>query len=556
MSDKKKVVAKAKKAMPAVAVKPTATKKPVAAAKAAPVAKPVLAKKPTVVGKAAPVAKPVLAKKPAVVAKPAPTAKPVAPKKVAAATKPAPTKPAPTKKPAAAKPPAPAAKKLPAAAKSATVQPMPGAYSLVLKGARVIDPASGLDGVRDIAISNGIIAAIAETIAAPRGTKVLDLKGQILTPGLIDTHCHIYEHVTGDFGLNADLVGMRGGVTTVVDQGGPSALTIGGFNQYVVAPSASRVLCFISAYLAGGLLGHRYVDLYGPTGINVDAIVKAARENPGIVRGIKAHAEPGGYSRWGVESLKLAKKAGHELGLPTYVHLGTLWPEAAGAKVDPQQIINEVVPLLEAGDILAHPFTRYPSGFVNKDGSIHPLVLEALAKGVKIDVGRGAHFSFDNAKQVLAAGILPDTLGADLHGYNIKFPDGGRWYRGMFTDTAEMEPPEAPQEELPPFSTPYGIHHTMSELMALGVPLPKLVAMCTNNAATMLGMSDTLGQLRVGQEADISVFKILTGEWTLRDSNGVSQKATQLLHPTLAMRGTNLQMTDSPLLPNVLELAA
>ncbi len=454
-------------------------------------------------------------------------------------------------KPAAAK----AKPTMPAAAKSATVQAMPGAYTLILKGARVIDPASGLDGIRDIAISNGTIAAISEKITAPKGTQVMDLKGQVLTPGLIDTHCHIYEHVTGDFGLNADMVGMRSGVTTVVDQGGPSALTMGGFTQYVVQPSASRVLCFISAYLAGGLLGHRYVDLYGPTGINVDAIVKAARDNPGIVRGIKAHAEPGGYSRWGVESLKLAKKAGRELGLPTYVHLGTLWPEVAGSRVDPQQIINEVVPLLEAGDILAHPFTRYPSGFVNKDGSIHPLVLEALAKGVKIDVGRGAHFSFDNAKQVLAAGIMPDTLGADLHGYNIKFPDGGRWYRGMFTDTAEMEPPEAPQEELPPFSTPYGIHHTMSEMMALGVELPKLVAMCTSNAAKMLGMPE-LGRITVGAPADISVFRILSGEWMLRDSNGVSQKATKLLHPTLAMRGTNLQMTDSPLLPNVTELAA
>ena len=458
-------------------------------------------------------------------------------------------------KPVAAGRAKPAAAKLPATARTATIDPRPGADTLILKGARVIDPATGLDGIRDIAISNGILTAIAPTIAAPRGARVMDLRGQILTPGLIDTHAHIYEHVTGDFGLNADMVGMRSGVTTVVDQGGPSALTIGGFSQYVVQPSASRVLCFISAYLAGGLLGHKYVDLYGPTGINVAAIVKAARENPGLVRGIKAHAEPGGYSRWGVESLKLAKQAGRELGLPTYVHLGTLWPEKAGVHVDPQQIINEVVPLLEAGDILAHPFTRYPSGFVNKDGSIHPFVLEALAKGVKIDVGRGAHFSFDNAKQVLAAGIMPDTLGADLHGYNIAFPDGGRWYRGMFTDTAEMEPPEAPQEDLPPFSTPYGIHHTMSELMALGVSLPSLVAMCTTNAATMLGMPE-LGRLTVGAPAEISVFKILTGEWTLRDSNGVSQVAHQLLHPVLALRGTNLQMTDSPLLPNVLELAA
>jgi len=448
----------------------------------------------------------------------------------------------------------PAAAKLPAAARMpGTVQALPKAYDVVLKGARVIDPASGLDAIRDVALAQGIVAAIAESIAAPRGTKIVDLKGAVLTPGLIDTHCHIYEHVTGDFGLNADLVGMRSGITTVVDQGGPSALTILGFRQYVVQPSASNVFCFISAYLAGGLLGHRYVDLYGPSGINVDAIVKAGREHKDIVRGIKAHAEPGGYSRWGIESLKLAKQAGRELGVPTYVHLGTLWPEAPGSKIDPQAIIAEVVPLLEAGDILAHPFTRYPSGFVNRDGSIHPLIFEALAKGVKIDVGRGAHFSFDNAKAVLAAGILPDTIGADLHGYNIKFPDGGRWYRGMFTDTAEMEPPE---EASLPFSTPYGLHHAMSELLALGVSLPRLVEMTTSNAAKMLGKADSLGRIEVGKPADLSAFKVLEGEWVLRDSNGVEVKARQLLHPILAIRGTNLQMTDSPLLPNVVEMAA
>ena len=171
----------------------------------------------------------------------------------------------------------------------------------------------------------------------------------------------------------------------------------------------------------------------GPTGINVKAIVKAARDNPDLVRGIKAHAEPGGYSRWGMAALKLAKEASREVQLPVYIHLGTLWPELHGAKVDPAKIIDEVVPLLDPGDILAHPFTRFPSGFVAADGTIHPLIREALAKGVRIDVGRGAHFSFTTAQRVIDAGILPFTIGADLHGYNVKIADGGRAYRGMFT---------------------------------------------------------------------------------------------------------------------------
>jgi dihydroorotase len=254
-----------------------------------------------------------------------------------------------------------------------------------------------------------------------------------------------------------------------------------------------------------------------------------------------------------LESLKLAKQAGRELGLPVYVHLGTLWPQKEGVSVDPQAIIEQVVPLLDKDDVLAHPFTRYPSGFVNADGTIHPLVYEALAKGVTLDVGRGAHFSFDNARAVIAAGILPTTLGADLHGYNIKFPDGGRWYRGMFTDTAEMEPPE---DASLPFSTPYGLHHAMSELMALGVTLPQVVAMATSHAAKLLRMEDRIGALKVGMDADISVFRVLEGEWTLRDSNGVEVVTHQILHPERVVRAGKVINTDSPLLPDLAQLAA
>jgi dihydroorotase len=421
---------------------------------------------------------------------------------------------------------------------------------LVLTGGRVIDPANGIDAVLDVAVTGGKIEAVGSGLT---GTMRRDVSGAIVTPGLIDTHAHIYEHVTGDFGLNADLVGVRSGVTTLVDQGGPSALTFNGFRQFIVEPSRSRVVCFISSYLAGGLLGHKYVDLYGPTGINVAAIVKTARENPDLIKGIKAHAEPGGFSRWGLESLKLGKQAGRELGLPVYVHLGTLWPQKEGVSVNPQEIIEQVVPLLDAGDVLAHPFTRYPSGFVNPDGSIHPLIYEALAKGVTIDVGRGAHFSFDNARAVIAAGILPTTLGADLHGYNIKMPDGGRWYRGMFTDTEEMEPPE---DASLPFSTPYGIHHAMSEMMVLGVSLPDVVAMATVNAAKLLRMGDRIGALSPGMDADISVFHILKGEWTLRDSNGVEVVARELLHPDFVVRAGEIIGVDSPLLPDLEQLAA
>jgi len=286
----------------------------------------------------------------------------------------------------------------------------------------------------------------------------------------------------------------------------------------------------------------------------VKAIVKAARDNPDLVRGIKAHAEPGGYSRWGMASMKLAKEASRELKLPVYIHLGTLWPEAEGATVDAAKIIDEVVPLLDPGDILAHPFTRFPSGFVAADGSIHPLIREALAKGVRIDVGRGAHFSFTNARRVIDAGILPFTLGADLHGYNVRLKDGGRAYRGMFT--GEGVDSIVAEDRASPFERPYSLHHAMTELVALGVPLVEVVRMATENAATMLGLDGEIGALSVGMPADLSAMRLVDGKWTLVDSAAVTYPARQLIHPEFALRAGKLFRADSPLLPSLSAMAA
>jgi dihydroorotase len=435
----------------------------------------------------------------------------------------------------------------------ATIARLKPRYDVVVRGGRVIDPVNGLDAVSDIGIRKGRIAAVAPSLDAG-SAKIIDATGLLVTPGLIDTHAHVYEHVSGDFGLNPDLVGVRSGVTTVVDQGGPSALTFDGFRKFIVETAKTRVLAFISAYLAGGLLGHRYVDLYGPTGINVNAIVKTARDNLDLVRGIKAHAEPGGYSRWGMASLKLAKEASRELKLPVYIHLGTLWPELHGAKVDSGKIIDEVVPLLDAGDILAHPFTKFPSGFVAADGTIHPLVREALARGVRLDVGRGAHFSFANARRVVDAGILPFTVGADLHGYNVRMGDGGRAYRGMFT--GEGVDSIVADDRASPFSRPYSLQHAMTELLALGVPLAETVRMATGNAAIMLGLEAEMGSLSVGMPADLSAMRLIEGDWTLIDSERAKYPAKHLLHPEFALRAGKLQRADSPLLPEFAPMAA
>src|SRR5262249_2190882 len=110
-------------------------------------------------------------------------------------------------------------------------------YDLVLRGGRVIDPSQALDRIRDVAVHRGRVAAVAPSIPVDAAGEVVDVTGALVLPGLIDTHAHVYRYVTGRFGLEADMVGVRSGVTTLVDQGGPSCMTLPGFREFVVKPA-------------------------------------------------------------------------------------------------------------------------------------------------------------------------------------------------------------------------------------------------------------------------------------------------------------------------------
>jgi dihydroorotase len=413
-------------------------------------------------------------------------------------------------------------------------------YDLVLTGGTVIDPATGLNGRYDVAIAGGKIAAVVPDLSQAQAREKIDVTGKIVTAGMIDTHAHVYEHVTGKFGLNPDMVGVRSGVTTLIDQGGPSCMTIGGFRNYLVDTADSRLLCFISCYLVGGLEGHLYPELYGPHGVNIEHTVRVAKENLDIVRGIKAHAEIGGQSRWGLEVIKTGREIARQTGLPLYIHLGQLWPSLEEGPVpDADELIRELVPFMEPGDILAHPFTRHPGGFVSKEGDVHPIVFEAIARGVRVDVGHGSHFSFEVAKRVLDAGVRPFTLGADLHGYNVRIPSA----------TADKTVREAnPFFGIAPFS----LTIAMTELLALGMPLAEVVATVTSNPAIMVRMQDQIGTLKAGGEADVSVLEILNGRFKLSDNSGVEVVTDKLIRPVFCLRAGVRHDSDSPLIPDAI----
>jgi dihydroorotase len=72
-------------------------------------------------------------------------------------------------------------------APSAQSPPASAAYDLLLKGGHVIDSRNNLSAVRDVAIKDGKVAAVAADIPAAQAFKTVDLKGLYVAPGLIDT---------------------------------------------------------------------------------------------------------------------------------------------------------------------------------------------------------------------------------------------------------------------------------------------------------------------------------------------------------------------------------
>jgi len=417
-------------------------------------------------------------------------------------------------------------------------------YDLLLRGGHVICPATKVNGVMDVAIKDGRIAAVESRILPSSAKEVVDVRDRLVIPGMIDTHAHVYRYVSGRFGLDADMVGVHSGVTTVIDQGGPSCMTLPGFRHFIAEPAKTRVYAFLSSYLVGGLEGHLYPNLYSPDCINIPATIQAAEANRDLVRGIKGHAEIGGFARWGIKVLEMSAEIGRKTNLPLYVHFGQLWglPKGGANGEDADTILERVIPKLRAGDILAHPFTRHPGGFVNRKGEVHEVIKAALAKGLKVDVGHGSHFSYRLARKAIDAGIVPDTLGADMHGYNT------------FVPPPPGTPTEHDDDETHPFAgqAKFSLTQAMSSMLALGLTLEQVVPMVTSNAAAMIDLSDKLGSLRPGVEADVSVLSDERGRFILRDNENTQVVAERLLQPLFCLRAGKRYDADAVILPEAI----
>ena len=377
-------------------------------------------------------------------------------------------------------------------------------YDVLLKGGRVVDPSEQLNGVNDIAVQDGKIARIAPDIPGEEATKVVDVAGKLVTPGLIDLHAHVFDGVVGN-GVHPDLGGVKSGVTTVVDAGSSGCATFSAFPRYIMPHCETEIIPFMHICQTGLATTP---DIMAESSINLDNTLRATDQYKGVVQGIKARMVSPALEIFGMEMPRLARRAARESGIKLMVHIGD-----TEKRYDPN-VIRELLPLLDEGDILTHYFTANPGGVLDANGKLVPEAKEAADRGVWLDTAHGRmNFSFDVGRRIIEQGLLPHCISTDL-------------------------------------TVPGRIHtvHSMTEMMSrfigLGFTLEQVITMCTANPAKAAGVGDRLGTLGIGRQADITVLDIEAGDWVVYDVLGSPLRVDQAFIPALTVKRGNVIAPD------------
>ena len=244
-------------------------------------------------------------------------------------------------------------------------------YDLVIKGGRVIDPAQNIDDKLDIAISGDKIATVSKNIPSQESHQVVDATDKIITPGLIDMHCHVCYGILKN-GVEPDVAGVKQGVTTVVDGGSTGQAIFGGFPKYVIPSSRTTVFCFIHLGSQGLTV---LPELRDELEIDLDATAATIESNRDVIKGIKLRLVGNVVARTGVEVVETAKKIAKKFSLPIMVHIGDIKNQVSPT------LTQEILPLMEQGDILVHVYTPKLGSIMRPDGTVLAELSEARWRG-------------------------------------------------------------------------------------------------------------------------------------------------------------------------------
>lgn len=369
-------------------------------------------------------------------------------------------------------------------------------YDLLLRGGHVIDPRNKVSAVRDVAIRDGTIAAVAPKIDPATALKTVDAAGLYVTPGLIDIHVHVFNgtgeramYAAGDSSVSPDAFSFRSGVTTMADAGCAGWRNFDDFKRLVIDRSKTRVLAFLNI-VGHGMRGGRFEQNLDD--MDARATGEMAQRHKGLIVGIKtAH-----YSRPDFTPVERAVQAGTIADIPVMVDFG---------RASPQRTIEELLTRkLRPGDIYTHVYSGL-RGELAPSGRANSALADGRTRGVLFDVGHGsASFTWRVAVPIVGEGFWPDTVSTDLH--------AGSMNAGM-----------------------KDMLNVMSKFLALGLSVDDVILRSTWNSARAI-RQEQLGHLSVGAPADVAVLRMESGEFGFLDSYGARLRGNRKLTCELTLR--------------------